>query len=676
MTRSFTLLLILLVLTVSEAGAAPRGLLLLGGLSQMVEFRYELDGQQSKSAGNPDTSRMQHYFKESYTAQIAYALFDPRIIRGSFGVGADFDQTRRSSNNSPSQFDTGTSLRYNITAGLLLDSNIPANVQARSEQVHAQRQFQAPYDITTDSYVGSLRVKNQHLPITLQYATSTSTTSGLIQDTVQENNTFMALANHRLALSESEAQLIFSGNSSAPEGGTGGVNRAVFADNKNYEVAVRNRLALGKQAADRMLTSTVQKREERNILNADVQEHRTFQVDEQLYWAFGKALRLGGQYLLLNRESTLNDSRNRDAKVWLKHQLFDSLATRIETGYRTTDIEDSSSESTRTYGGSLNYTKMLPAESELQAGYSYFYVETDRSQTGIFALAIDEPHTMQPGVLPTLPAPFRLNNINVQTVGIEIRNANPAVRVLPYALGQDYTIESDGLFTRIVPTDTTEIQVGDSLLVNYSYLGNPQVAYGTTTQQATVSLLLFNNSYRVFGSWLKASQDLLNGNADVVRLNDGTEYRLGFERNLPILGYGGEYTNVDSDQDKHQTYQVFVRSMRNLSRGNLSLYASDSFTNTDPATYSSSTTSTATNTLGCGGTYSTRIYGGTLMMLTAQYFNTMGDTPTRNDASLGAQFTWNYGKLDFSLLSQFNWRSLPGQTSQDEYIRLKVSRYF
>lgn len=676
MRRSFTLLPILLLLAASEADAAPRGLLLLGDLSQLVELKYQLDGQQSKASGSAKTSRMQHYFQESYTAQMAYALFDPGIIRGSFGVGIDFDQTRRSNYNSPSEFNTGTGLRYHIIAGLLPDSNIPANLQARSEQVHAQRQFQAPYDINTDSYSASMRIKNLHLPITLQYVTSSSTTSGLIQDTVQDNHTFMALANHHLTFSDSEAQLTVSDNSSAPKGGTSGVNRVTFAENQNYEVVVRNRLALAKQGADRMLTSTVQKREERNALEADVQEHRTFQVDEQLYWAFGRALHLGGQYLLLNRDSTLNDSQNRNAQLWLKHQLFESLATRIETGYRTTNIENSSSESTRTYGGSANYTKKLMAESELQANYGYFYAETDRSQTGIFAMAIDEPHTMQPGVLPTLPAPFRLININVQTAGVEIRNANPAVRLLPYVPGQDYTLESDGLFTRVVPTDTTEIHVGDSLLVSYSYLGNPQIAYGTTTQQATVSLMLFNNTYRVFGGWLKTSQDLLKGSADVVRLNNGTEYRVGFERNQPLWSYGGEYDNVDSDQDKHQTYQGFLRTMRNVDRGNVTLYVNDSFTNTDQASYSLNTSSTAINTLGCGGSYSTRIYGGTFMMLTAQFFNTMGDTPTRNDASLGANFNWSYGKLEFSLLSQFNWRSLPGQTSQDEYIRLKVSRYF
>jgi hypothetical protein len=284
---------------------------------------------------------------------------------------------------------------------------------------------------------------------------------------------------------------------------------------------------------------------------------------------------------------------------------------------------------------------------------------------------------MQPGVLPTLPAPFRLNNINVQTSPpIEIRNADPAVHVLPYVLGQDYTLESDGLFTRIVPTDTTEIRVGDNLLVSYSYLGNPQIAYSTTTQQATVSLALFNNSYRLFASWLNTAQELLKGNADVVRLNDGREYRVGFERNRPILSYGGEYDNVDADQDKHQTYQGFVRSMRNVNGGNLTLYVNDSFTNTDQASFNTNSSSTAINTFGSGGSFSTRIYGGVFMMLTGQYYNTTGDTPTRNDVSLGADFNWKYGKLDFSLLTQFNWRSLPTQTSQDEYIRLKVSRYF
>lgn len=670
--KRIILLLIFLgpfALPASEARAA-RGLLLLGGLSNQLDFEYRFDGEQTKS--DRGSSRREHYFLESFRTQMPYAVIDPLILHGTIDLNLELDQTYATTSGNQTSNSSGTGFRYSYN-GIILDrSAFPASFFGRSERVHAQREFAAPYDILIDSFGVGLRIKNLSLPLSVNYIRTTTETQGLTTDRTQTGDSLSVQASHKFrGFSDTDASLLFSSNASEPMAGGAG-----FVDDRRYDVSLHNRLNFSQPNKERSLSSNVTKHEERSLLDALMAEQRTLQLEEELYWAMGRGLVFGSHYSLINRDATDIDSRNRDSRVWLQHHLFESLTTRVEGEYRTNAVVTSGTEANRSLALDLAYNKKLPDESALQLSYRYFYQETDRNQKEFTGVAIDEPRTVVAGVLPGIAAPFLLENSAVLADTIVIRNANPAVHLSPYVLNVDYTIEQAGLLTRIVPTPTSEIHVGDNLLLNYNYLTNPQVVYGTTSNSVNADLMLFNNAYRFYTRYTSSSQNLISGSADVIRLTNQNEYWVGFEKNKLSLSFGGEYNAADSDQDQHQAVTGFVRSQFGVGRGNLALYANDTYTNTEPNTFSSSQKANQVNSFGCGSVYTARIWHSVQMMLTGRYLNSSGDIPTRNDISLGADLSWSFGNMVASLVSQVNWRQVPGITTQDEYVRIKITRYF
>lgn len=664
------LLLPLLLFGAPQASGATRALLLLGEFSQWVSLEYQYDAQQNDAGGGNSLS--QHFFREEYNVQLPYAIFDPHLLSGRLGLGVLLDQDYSSSSNAASVSAFGTSFKYNFSGAVLDRSAFPLNFYGRSELLHAQRDFSAPYDIDLEMYGVSLMLRNRYLPIKVNYSRSSSETKGLSVDGIQQNDTFSLTGSHLLSRrSETEGQLSISDSAYHPEQG------GASAANATYEVSLRNKLFLSQSIDDLTLDSKIVRREERRVENGARQDVRSLQIDEMFSWPLGRALLLGAEYSFSSRESLLATDQLQHGRLWLRHRLFESLITQLEGDYRRSDMGTGTEQN---LGGTfaLSYGKKLPRDSKIQWGFSQRYQVTDRNQGGFSQVVFDEPHGVTAGEpIPDLPAPIVLLNGNALPESIEVRNADPSVRLLPYQLNADYTVEQFGSQSRVVITPTSEIDLGDNLLISYSYLANPELSYATSTRSADFTLLLFNNAYRFYGSWLNSQQELLDGQADLVQLVGQSTYKTGFEATRPLLTYGAEYENSDSDQDKHQTVQGFLRSTRRLGTGNLSLYASDAYTMTEPSSFAApGQGASSVNSLGAGGSYSARLFNAAQMTFTAKYLNLSGDTPGRDDVSLGLTLQWGYGKISASLLSQVNWRRLAGNSSQDESVRLKLSRYF
>lgn len=671
MKPAIVLLALLLPAGVRPALAAPSGLLFIGELSQWVDLEYQYDSQKTK--GTDTFSRTQNYFREEYNIQTAYAIMDTRIWRGKLSAGFGLDQTYSSATNSPSRESSGRNIKYHLTGAVIERSPFPIHFFTQSELTHAQRDFTAPYDIQLDTFGFNLGVKNLKLPVRINYTRSTTETSGLSSDRVTDSSTLSLEATHKMAdISETTAHLNLSESQSKPKGAG-----SLAAESRTYEAGIRNKLRFAGEDAERSLTSSALKREEARESGVTRSETRTWVVDELLSYPLGKALDLGAAYSFLNQETLTADDTYHTGRVWAQHKLFDSLVTRIEGAYRKEELTGGDETSASGYLG-LFYQKLLPRESQLQLNFSQFYQETDRDQVGLSNLALDEPHTVTAGATtPGFAAPVTLNKDNAVVDSIEIRNADATVRVLPYQLNLDYTILQLGTQTRVVILPGSEINLGDNLLITYSYLANPQVAYSTGTRTAGFNLPLFNYNYRFYGNWLQTEQKLLSGEASLVRLIDQTSYKLGFETVHPVWSAGTEYESVDSDQDRHRTLMGFARSTMTLRGGALSLFASDGYTRSEPNSFTGSGQSTkAVNSFSAGGTYSATVLGAAQLLLTSKYNSLRGDTVSRDDISLGCNLQMNLGRVVASLLSQYNWSKQSDTTSQDQFVKLQLTRYF
>jgi hypothetical protein len=650
-----------------EALAEGRALIILGDFDQWVDLIYNFDHQKTETKST--SSRTQHYFKEEYHIGTSYAIWDPRILRGKLRVGLGLDQNLFSASKSRSQLSSGTNFDYSLSGALLERSPYPLHFFSQSEYIHAQREFASSYDINVDRNGFIFLLKNRLLPVRFDYTRTTTETSGLGTDQTQTSDTFSVNLTHKVPdVSDTEGQLaLFSTNSRSKNGG-------LEVENRTSDLSLRNQLHLSRRVPGRILSSGLQVREEAATL---IPDSRIVTFDEQFVWPMGKALITGASYLFSNRDSSRGADQHQNGRVWLQHRLFESLSTQLNGDFSQDSLTSGKEENV---AGSLDlvYQKRLFSDSQLQLNYFQQYQITDRTIVGSTVPVLDESHTavidpLIPGLFTVIP----LRNPDVVPESIVIRNADPRIRLLPYVENSDYSIQRTGLLCQIVILPGSEINAGDILLISYSFLANPQAKYSTNSRRVGFNLMLFRNAYLLNGSWFESQQDLMSGRANNVRLVDQKWYKLGFEANRINFSYGAEYENYDSDLDRHQTILGFVRYTHIFGLSSLALYTSDAYTITKPVTFTGyDMPERKVTTLSTGGVFNTLLFSTAQLLISAKYINLRGDTLSRDDASLGFNLRWNYGKIALSILSQINWRMQPGITTENEYIRLHLTRYF
>jgi hypothetical protein len=173
-------------------------------------------------------------------------------------------------------------------------------------------------------------------------------------------------------------------------------------------------------------------------------------------------------------------------------------------------------------------------------------------------------------------------------------------------------------------------------------------------------------------------QDLLSGRDDLIRLNNGYILRSGFEANLLPVSFYASYEDYNLDFDKHESAEARLQYTQYMQRSSVMANIYDRYTVTRPDSYTagSSAGNTSINTVGAGGSYVRNLFSTAYLTLAAYYFNTQGGDINRNDISVKADFRWNYGKLQFYLTSQGNWRFDEGRTASNESVHLQIRRYF
>ncbi|BCS53272.1 hypothetical protein [Geobacter sp. SVR] len=661
-----SVLLPALLIPAGEALAAGRALLLLGDFEQWVDLLYTFDRQTAESRNSLSTA--QHYLREEYHFSTAYALLDPRILRGKLNVGLGTDQDFFTATNTPSQFKAGTDIQYNLTGAVLERSPYPLHFFSQYETVHAQREFGRSTDIDVARNGFIFMLKNRILPVKFDYSRSTSETSETgTGGRAQTSDTATLSLNHRMPVSDTDMLISILRVTSKPKDG------GIESENRTSSMTLHNQLRLSETVPGRVLSSRVELREE--VATPD-QDFKTVTLDEQFLWPLGKALTSGASFLYTNRDGTVGTENHQDSRLWLQHRLFNSLST-VLNGEFSKDRLIGGSEQNVIGAIDLLYQKDLPSDSKLRLNFIEQYQVTDRSLLNSTVAVLNEAHTAATDPqIPSLFTDIPLRNMAVLPETIIVTNADPRIRLLPYVPNVDYAIRQSGLTTLIVILPGSEINPGNALFISYSYQANPQIKYSTNSQRVGFNLTLFRNTYSLTGSWSASNQNLISGRADNVRLTNDIRYFLGFEGKYNFFSYGGEYENIDSDIDRHQTILGFVRYTKNFYRSSLALYLTDSYTVSKPPISDVQLPESKVTSFSAGGTYSSLLFSTAQLILTTKYINLRGDTVDRDDICLGANLRWSYGKLSLSLVSQMNWKILPGTSTADQSIRLHLIRAF
>ncbi len=636
--------------------AAKRGLILLGNFRQWVDLSYNYDAQTSETAGT-STSSSQQRVEEDYHFLFDYAIYHPRLLRGQFAGDLKLDQQYISLQNSSSS-TYGTGLLYKLSGTALDRTPLPISFANSLEFNNVQQEFARSYDLTVSTNSAGFSLNNKFLPVNFSYTSTSSETSGLVTDRIENNeivllnmtNAVANLSQTNFNLQHSKVDTILKGTSET-------------FPSRSFEVNLHNVLNFPKEGKSRNLDSTLQLHQQ-----AGVTEYSSITLAESLTWELGKALSssLGYSYNYRNAPQAGTETSH-EGHFQLQHRFVQSVATQLELSARRDNLSIGTEQE---MGGGLgvSYQKKLPAESSVQVNFTQRYMVNERNLINSDITVFDEPHTVAP------PALIFLNKPDVIPGSVIVRNA---VTGVPFTLTIDYNLVPFGAQTEIVIVPGGGINVGDTLLVTYAYRANPQISFATTTRRLSVNLPLFNYAYRFYGHYATMNQDLLSGQADITTLVNSREYQLGVECKRNRLTFGGEYGNFDSDQDKHEYYEGHARIHRQFGVNSLGLNVSDRYTITYPTSFSSAAIGTTKqNTITAGAVYNRPLIDTAQLLMTGNYISTRGSILNRDNAMVMVNVRWNHGKLMLSLNGQVNWQFLPGNTTRDDHLRLQVTRYF
>ena len=652
--------ILLLLLTVSDAAAAQKGLIILEDLSHSLDLSYDYGGQYV-SGGGRSASSSQNRFQEYYNFDINYAIYNPRIWKGRLTAKLRADQEFVSSGAGGSSTSANAGFLYNIYGIFLERGYTPVRLSAASEFSHVSSSFSPGYDVSVDSFDIGTSIRNKVVPVFFNYTRFTSETSGLPEDRVQTNGQFSITSSHSIPSISQTVLGIYRIDSKSEPKGDGGGDLTVDI-HRSFELALKN--SLSSRDTKYNLISGLRLRDDLNR-----NKNSTFDWQESFMWKLGKALSMGLGYSYATSSQTDNvatTSRSSNSgNFWLAHQLFLNFATRLELIARQSELENGTESE---YSGNLgfNYTKSLPRDGRLTLTYNEFRTITDRALSSGVAFAIDEPMTV------TLLGGNRLRQPEVLIDTIEVRDASPLIRIAPYVRGVDYDVVQVGAFTELIFFGPL-ITDGKSLLISYSHLSNPSIKYQTNSHRLGSSLALAGG-YSFYSSFESSDQQLLSGNANLIQLNSSLGYKIGFAIDKGLFSYGAENSYLDSTLDKHTTFEGFVRKTYYFPKSRLLYQVRDRFTSygktsVNPRDHSE-------NSLSATANYTTPAFSHAVAVVTAAFTDTRGGTIVRDDAELSAHLQWGYGKLFVKLAGKLNWRLLAGMMSLDESLNIELKRYF
>jgi hypothetical protein len=660
---SCLLVLVLLLMLPARAYCQQISLFLLGDFEQSLALSYDYAGRSDSYAQGRTNTSSQHRFDETYHVALPYAILSPRILRGSVALDFGLNQGLSSTSGSPSSSDSRIDFQYRID-GLLLDrTGTPARFGYSSTISHVQQEFSNGYDLHTDVRSLGFSIKNKRVPLAVSYTDTSSTTSGLGQDTVQNNRNFFIGANNKWKeFSNSQAIISFTDSKSSVVGG----DPATSTSGRSYNMTFSNALSWGGIGKEKQLTSQY------NYLgSAGLFSQTSSGLGFSYSQALGRALHYGVGYQNSATESQGLQSNTNAGSAWVEQKLFDNLVTRIDVNAHK---DDSSTGTEQEVNGTLNiaYQKKLPRDSSCGITYQQQIDVLDRNFTTPSAFVLDEPITVNA----FSGNPLRSNFVD--QASIVVRSADPAKLSVRYSAGTDYFVEQSGNQTKLTFIGSTTISNGDKLLVSYNFTVNPNIKFETDSRSVGASLSLFRNRYNLRGSYSESEQHLLSGATDSLRLEKQTSYTLGADTRWERTSLSLNYNLSQSNQTQQQGFEGTATHDREFSAGTAAFQLRDAYTTTqrDGVDLGGGTETTSTNTLNLSGSFKTVLFGNVASLFRTSYTHAGGSGASRDFFSVGANFNTSYRRFVITLRSQINWQSLVDYTTRSESVRLDITRFF
>jgi hypothetical protein len=505
-------------------------------------------------------------------------------------------------------------------------------------------------------------MKNIYLPAYVDASRVELNTDGLRRDYTRINKNFSLGISNRYSFSDTSLNFNFFENTAEYEGHQ-------KTNIESGRVHARNKLNWESAGKSRSLNTSFNYRQENGTSGTETPvDNESLYFTELLQWQFGKALDGGAEFSRVVQHIPAYTRREKYGRLFLKHQFVQSLTTDVDLNARGTSF--GSNEEEQIFGKlSLAYVKRLSADDFLNLQFVEMHGVFDREITGFIIPVLDESHA--PGLLGQIV----LLNPDIQAKSIIVRDADAALRLIPYQEGLDYQIDQIGQLTIISILPGSEILPGTALLVSYNYTDQADVKYEEVSRFLAGSLDLNDHRWRIYGNWNKTDRSRISGDASLASLRDSCNMTLGAENRHQNATYSVEYLYFDADYELRRSLRASMSYWQILAQGIATFGVQDTWSRIEANDSGGAFPDRNQNTFNINANWRKSIFRG-LLLLKGNYFNTRGDVLERDEVALGADYQLIYGKFSLALQSDVRWQFLEEQSMREEYLRMKVVRYF
>ncbi len=477
-------------------------------------------------------------------------IFDPRLVTlslaGSFGLFQErftFDGDTRTS--------FGTLWGYDTFASVLVDQPFSLNVFANRNQSVNTRELAGRSEGTTETRGATLFARGLYIPSTLSFRQELLDEETRVSDVVARRSERRNIVRYegQRGWTDSEMGLVYEFVDDTDRVFPGLSFRSHEAQ-ANYSLDFGEELNRHWDSRLRYFTRT-------GLIDTTL-----WTADESLRLDHAENLRSDYRYLFVRNEAAAGANTTHTARASVHHRLYESLTTTATVDGVHQTFPQGEKDSIR---GGLGwvYTKRLPLGGRLTAGLGgSLQYENDRFRTSEASVS-QETHTAGTPFALAIPLSNPLvvaSSVVVTKIALgplPIGCIPPPGPPVPLVVGTDFTLQTVGDITQIVPIPcsgaTVGINPGDTIAVDYFFSVSPSLAFTTAVLHADL-----NVDYRwirVFFSHDQTDQSLVSGR-DGRFLSDersdtvGAELRYdGSRLHASLLGEATRFRSTQVDYD-------------------------------------------------------------------------------------------------------------------------------
>lgn len=388
--------------------------------------------------------------------------------------------------------------RRNFLLGYSLDTTffpykpVTLRLLGRRQKTVLDSSLAGRSETTSDAYGGSLTMKNRTLPTTLAYLHTTLDQTGYYDSTEVRDRASLQMR-HDEKSNQTDLKALYEAVDRTALRTTTGTENFFGGAFNTWRLAPDQRGMLNSVLSYRWFTSD---------------EYRSTGVTlgESLTWKHTPNFSTNYTIQYNGDSSQVTSVDTVSGSAGFTHLLYENLTT---TGSVRGNY---SSQGENITGGNLSFSYQRPIpRGTIYASMGQDYSVTTRSAPQTFVSALDEPH-----VLRSADVTF-LDHQNVVLPSIVVTSAD---RGIVYRLDVDYRIEVVGTSVRISRDPFGAIAEGQTVLVNYTYLGDPNYNSDTYTQSYGAGLYLWS-AWRIHYRYFDSKESFLSGTPPDV-LNETT----------------------------------------------------------------------------------------------------------------------------------------------------------